>query len=145
MRPDQPLPAAIEDVAWLSGTWSGTRGAGIIEETWSAVRAGTMVGMFRAVADDGPRFFELLTIGPEVDGLVFRFKHFDRELVGWEDRDEVLVWDLVALDDDGAAWLRRGERRWMVYRREGLDALVVFFDDESGLHAADEEFRFVRV
>jgi len=140
----KPLTATIADMAWLAGRWAGTHGADYIEEQWTASAGVGMVGTFRAVREGVPRFYEFLSLDAEGAGLVFRFRHFDRELVGWEERDAPLVWDLVELALDRAVFLKRGERRWMTYRRDARNSLAVFFEGEEQVHAADEEFRFAR-
>ena len=143
-HPEKPIAAAINDMAWLTGTWHGTHGADRIEEHWSAAGGAAMVGMFRALADAGPRFYELLTLDTEGAGLIFRFRHFDRALVSWEDRDAPLALDLVELTPERAVFLRRGARRWMTYRHDDGHSLAVFFEDEGGGHAPEEEYRFAR-
>ncbi len=143
-RPSTPIAATIESLAWLTGRWVGTHGADTIEEQWSDVAGGGMMGMFRAVSDGHPRFYELIAMDAEGDGLVCRFKHFNRDLTGWEERDDALTLDLVALDETQALFLRRGAQRWMTYRLVGPDALVVFFENAEGGHTPDDEYRFAR-
>ena len=104
-----------------------------------------MVGMFRAVRDGEPRFYELIAMDGEREGVVCRFRHFDREMVGWEERSDPLVLDLVALTGTEAVFLRRGVRRWMTYRYDPPGQLTVFFDAEDETHDPDEEYRFGRV
>jgi hypothetical protein len=143
-HPTQPIQAEIESLAWVSGRWIGTHGTDTIEEQWSAVAGGGMVGMFRAITDGHPRFYELITFDREGDGLVCRFKHFNRDLSGWEEKDEALTLDLVALTQTDAVFLRRGTERWMTYRRAATDRLVVFFEEADGGHDPDGEYRFER-
>jgi hypothetical protein len=143
-EPTTPVTAGIEVLGWLSGRWVGTHGADDIEETWSPANGTSMMGMFRAVRDGQPRFYELITMDREGDGLVCRFKHFDRQLVGWEERDEALVLDLVAVTSSEALFLRRGTTRRMTYRHHPTDRLTVFFEEAGEGHDPDEEYRFER-
>lgn len=140
----QPIPVTIEAMAWLSGRWIGSHGADTIEEQWSTVAGGGMMGMFRAITDGHPRFYELITLDGEGEGLVCRFKHFNRDLSGWEEKDEALTLDLVALTETDAVFLRRGAERWMTYRRAAADRLVVFFENAEDGHDPDDEYRFDR-
>jgi hypothetical protein len=102
------------------------------------------MGMFRAITDGHPRFYELITLDGEGEGLVCRFKHFNRDLSGWEEKDEALTLDLVALTETDAVFLRRGAERWMTYRRAAADRLVVFFENAEDGHDPDDEYRFDR-
>ncbi|HEV7200867.1 MAG TPA: DUF6265 family protein [Candidatus Limnocylindria bacterium] len=142
--PTQPIRADIQALAWVSGRWVGSHGADTIEEQWSAAAGGGMMGMFRAITDSHPRFYELITFDPEGEGLVCRFKHFNRDLSGWEEKDEALTLDLVALTETDAVFLRRGAERWMTYRRAAADRLVVFFENAEDGHDPDDEYRFDR-
>lgn len=144
-RPAELIPATIAVMAWLAGRWTGIHGeSDLIEEQWSAPAGSGMVGMFRATREGSPRFYELLALDSDGDGLVFRFRHFDRALVGWEEREAPLVWDLVELATERAVFLKRGEQRWMTYRRDGEGGLAVYFEGPDGQHADEDEFRFVR-
>jgi hypothetical protein len=143
-QPDQPIPAAIDEMTWLTGRWVGTHQADTIEEHWSAPASGAMMGMFRALRDGVPRFYELITLDAEGAGLVCRFKHFDRDLTSWEEKDAPLTLDLVELGAGGAVFLKRGTRRWMTYRRDGADRITVFFENEAETHHPEDEYRFAR-
>jgi len=101
-----------------------------------------MMGMFRALTDGAPRFYELITLVGEGSGLVCRFKHFGPDLDPWESAP--LTLDLVDLSSQRAVFLMRGARRWMTYRRDGADKITVFFENEGEAHNPQEEYRFAR-
>jgi hypothetical protein len=144
MHPLQPIRASVDALAWLAGRWVGDDEDARFEETWSEPRDGVMLGMFRLFRDGAPRFYELLALAGEEDRLVFRFRHFDPELVGWEERAAPLIFDLVQLEGGGAVFSERDRApaRWMTYRRDEGDGLVVAFATDAG--PAADEFRFVR-
>lgn len=145
MHPTHPIAAPIESLDWICGRWVGERGSDRFEEWWSEPDGGTMVGMFRWLHDEAPRFYELLTVEPEGDGLAWRIKHFDPGLVGWEERDAAVTLDLVRLDRGEAVFLKRGDPRWMVYRLEpATHELVAYFETADAPHRPDEEFRYAR-
>lgn len=145
MHPSQPIEASVDALAWLSGRWVGADGPNRLEEVWTAPEAGMLLGMFRWLRDGAPRFYELMSVEPEVTGLVFRIKHFDPGLKGWEEKDDAVTLDLVACSEDGAVFLKRGERRWMVYRREAeTGELLCWFETEASPHAAGDEFHYSR-
>lgn len=92
----------IDDFAWIAGHWQGEAMGGKFEETWNPPFGGTMMGMFKMVDDDGVSFYELLTIVEKGDSFVLRLKHFDKSLVGWEEKDKSVEFPLVSVDKKAA-------------------------------------------
>ncbi|HEY7347558.1 MAG TPA: DUF6265 family protein [Ktedonobacterales bacterium] len=138
--------ATAADLAWLPGSWSGYHGNASIEEYWSTLAGGTLMGMFRLLRDNQIGFYELITLAPEGAFLVMRFKHFHADLIGWEEKDSSLEFVLVHYADGEAVFFERNvpDPRWLIYRREGEDALVVYFEHEGAAVTADDQFIFTR-
>jgi hypothetical protein len=60
---DKPTQAfKIEDLAWLSGDWETAPGRMQIDEHWTKVAGGSLIGMSRTVAGGKTVFFEYLRI-----------------------------------------------------------------------------------
>ena len=99
-------PATIDQVAWISGAWTGTLGDRTIEQHWMTPLGGSMVAMYRSVRDNKPTLYELLAIEPEGKGLVLRIKHFapGPGLVSQEAKDESSNHTLVSLGDRKAVF-----------------------------------------
>jgi Domain of unknown function (DUF6265) len=145
MHPTLPIAAQVEELAWIAGHWVGEHDVDRIEEVWTEPYAGMMLGMFRWHRNGQPRFYELVALEPEGSGLAIRIKHFDPGLVGWEEREESVTLDLVALREREAVFLKRGEERWMVYRLEPESGdLVAWFETVAEPHAPGDEFRYSR-
>ncbi len=90
--------ATLEEIAWIQGHWRGTAFGGSTEEIWSPPLHGSMMGVFKASTSEGISFYEIMTI-IETDGtLLFRLKHFDENLKGWEKKDETVDFKLVKLE-----------------------------------------------
>ena len=83
MQPSRPVTGSLDGMAWLRGRWTGQHATDAFEETWSVAQHGMMLGMFRLFRDGEPRFYEILALAAEGEGLVFRFRHFDPQLLGW--------------------------------------------------------------
>ena len=69
-----PAKAAIGDLAWLAGAWTGTRGSGgttSIEERWSPPLGGAMLAVSRTVSRGKMSMFEYLRIVERDGGLVY--------------------------------------------------------------------------
>jgi hypothetical protein len=95
----KPPAATLATMEWLAGRWVGTALGGDVEEVWSAPQGGAMMGMYRLVKDGAPVFYELLTIVEENGTLVMRLKHFHANLKGWEEKDDTVDFQLVAVKD----------------------------------------------
>lgn len=96
--PSVPPPAAtVGDLAWLAGRWQGTGLGGTAEEIWSAPAGGSMMGVFRLIQDDAVVFYEIMTIRAEGESLAMVLKHFDADLTGWEEREEVVSFPLLRI------------------------------------------------
>jgi len=92
--------ATIEDVAWLAGSWTGEVFGSRFEEAWSSPSAGTMMGMYKVLGDDGVSFYELEMIVEERGSLEMRVKHFGSDFTAWEEKEEYLSFPLVKVEDD---------------------------------------------
>lgn len=134
-----PPPARLADLAWLEGSWVGDGLGGQAREVYSPPIGGQIVGHFIQVGADGIRFSEILSIAQVNGSLEYRLQHFDADLTGWEDKDEVVRFPLVAVEDD--AWYFDG----LTIRREGPDGLItaVRIDDAGGARR-DAVFRYRR-
>ena len=66
------MKAKISQVAWISGTWSGTSSSGTtFEERWTPTAAGSMMAISRTIRADGlMSAFEFLCIVERDGGLV---------------------------------------------------------------------------
>gem|GEM_PF-857349 len=98
-------PAAepsIDDFAWLVGRWRGEALGGVAEEVWLPPAGGAMSGIFRTVKDGAVNFYELFTLAEP--GLDLRLKHFGADLVGWEEREEVVTFPFVRVSPTEAVF-----------------------------------------
>lgn len=67
-----PQTTTIADLAWISGDWqTAPGGRRQIEEHWTNVAGGTMMGMSRTVASDKTVEFEYLRIEQRADGIYY--------------------------------------------------------------------------
>ena len=137
----QTRPAAtLADVAWLTGHWRAPALGGMAEEVWSAPEANSMMGMFRLMKDDATVFYEIMSLQPDGHSIVLVLKHFNADLTGWEERDEMLRFRLVKLTPS-EAWFEG-----LTFRRLDADNLQVqlAIGRPDGT-AREEEFRYARV
>lgn len=130
--------ATIQDVAWLAGRWVGEGFGGQLEEVWTAPAGNQMVGHFRMVENGQPSFYEFVLI-EEVDGrLRYRVKHFNPDLVGWEEKDAFHEFAFVGIGPnevrfDGLILRRRSE--------EDCDHVLMMRGEDGNLHEETLHYR----
>ncbi len=94
--------ASLEDVSWISGHWQGEAFGGIAEEIWSEPMGGSMMFVFRLVADNKVSFYEAGHILEVDDSIILQLKHFDKNLRGWEEKNETVDFRLVKIEKNKA-------------------------------------------
>lgn len=119
----QKTDAALQPLAFLSGRWTSDSAEGQEEEYWSQAAGKSMVGTFRVLKDGDAVFYEFWVIEVEDGKAILKMKHFDRGLVGWEEKADMVRLtasvsggqDVLFSNPDGSLSLR--------YQRNG-DELV---------------------
>jgi hypothetical protein len=77
-------PTTLADISWLQGQWSGVWGPRIATQSWSAPRAGIMLGTLQIVEDTKTLVLEFVAITETPQGLQYRLLHFTPALDAWE-------------------------------------------------------------
>lgn len=67
---DTPSPA-VEQLAWMSGSWEGTMGKASFEEHWTPAAGGTLFGVSRTIVAGKTVAFEFLRIEARADGIFY--------------------------------------------------------------------------
>lgn len=96
---DSP-PATLGDAAWLVGQWSGTGiGGAEAHESWLVPSGDTMVGTFvQETAEGGILFTEHMYLMEQDGSLLVKLKHFNPDMTGWEDKDGMVTFRLLATE-----------------------------------------------
>lgn len=92
--------ATLNDIVWIQGHWKGHAFGGETEEIWSPPLGGSMMCVFRLVAENKVVFYEIETITEENNTIILRLKHFGSDLKGWEEKDETVDFRLVKVTED---------------------------------------------
>ena len=61
----------LADIAWIAGDWQTAGGRAQVEEHWTQVAGGSMMGMSRTVAGEKTVEFEYLRIEQRADGIYY--------------------------------------------------------------------------
>ncbi|WP_435419221.1 DUF6265 family protein [Parerythrobacter aurantius] len=134
-------PATIADAAWLIGQWSGEGIEGAeAHESWLVPSATTMVGTFVQETEDGGIMFTEHMYLMEQDGsLVVKLKHFNADLTGWEDKEGMVTFRLLAAEPCALYF------NALTYRCDGEGGMVVAVRMKSeGPTPTELLFRFTR-
>ena len=116
----------VNDLQFMAGHWTGSQGAGQLEEIWSRPANGSMIGMYREMSEGKTTFYEFLSIEQEASGPVMRMKHFKANLIGLEEKDESVIFDLQSLTDGVALFVSRNKLKpvSLSYQRTGPSELL---------------------
>jgi hypothetical protein len=110
----QTTGVLIQSLAFLSGRWTENSADGDEEEYWSKPMGSSMVGTFRVVKDGNAVFYEFWAIEIEDSEIVFKMKHFNKGLIGWEEKADMVrltasvggMQDVLFSKPDGSLSLR---------------------------------------
>lgn len=69
--PGQAPPGNVSDLAWFEGRWQGESGGVAMEEQWTSVRGGALLGLHRDVKGERMLSFEFLRIQATPEGTFY--------------------------------------------------------------------------
>ena len=69
--PNPTTTVSIADLAFMTGSWTLTRGDSVVEEHWTAPRGGTLFGVGRTLRGERTPAFEFLRIEARADGIYY--------------------------------------------------------------------------
>jgi hypothetical protein len=139
LKDKQESPAAnLEVVKWLSGHWRGEAFGGLIEEVWSAAVGGSMMGAFKLVVENKVQFYEIETISEENQSLIFRLKHFNKDLKGWEEKDQTIDFKLVKVTENKVYF------NGLTLEKISNDEINIYVAIKDGGITTEEKFTYTR-
>jgi hypothetical protein len=130
-------PAAIGQMAWLTGCWVQAKPNGSVEELWMSPGGGTMLGLGRTVRDGKLREYEFVRI-VEADGsLAFVAKP--------SGQDEA-TFPLKAITPAEAVFENPAHDfpQRVIYRRAGTDAITARVEGQMGGQTKGVDFTYNR-
>lgn len=140
--------ATIQQVAFISGQWTGTLGDRHIEQHWMAPVGTSMVAAYRNVQGTEPKLYELLVIEQEGDGLMLRIKHFTPGpgLAGRQPQGESINHRLVKVEGQTAVFEGTGENPTRVtFSRKSANALDIIVGRARDGKIVDTVFAYRKV
>jgi hypothetical protein len=83
-------------------------------------------------------------IAREESGVVMRMKHFDANLVGWEEKDRSVVFDVASTSNGEVVFVSRDQTKptKLAYRRASKTELTATLIRERDGKTMRDEFRY---
>jgi hypothetical protein len=116
---DAGLRVELTDLGWLSGCWEGRAFGQAASECWMPAPSGRLTGMFQLLNGADQQFSEIFVIDRFDDGPALRLKHFDPNLIGWEEKDGFVRFPLLETGPDFARF------DGLLYRRQPDGTLLI--------------------
>jgi hypothetical protein len=119
------LKPTLADFGWLAGRWQGAWGPRSAQQTWTAPKAGVMLGTFQLVEGDKTLVLELFTLVENTDGIKLYLRHFTPSLNAWEKAGATAL-DLQSADAKSIVFVNSGDGqpKQHVITRVDLDTYV---------------------
>jgi hypothetical protein len=137
-----PESPSIQDLSWIAGHWEGNLWEGKVEEIWSPADGDSMMGMFRYVKDGKIKLYEFMSIEQGTHRPVLRLKHFNPGLIGWEEKNESLIFNPVDYGKNEVSFMRDDKSTKITYRRNPDGTLLVVLEREKEGKKEREEFLY---
>lgn len=129
----------LADVSWIAGDWqTAPGGRAQIEEHWTSVAGGSMMGMGRTVAGDKTVEFEYLRIEQRADG-VYYVAHPKARCPGTDFKLTKVSATEAVFENPQHDFPKR-----IIYRKTGDDSLTASIDGGEGTKAMAFAFRRMR-
>ncbi len=137
-------PPTLTSLSFLEGTWVRHEPNDYAEETWSAPKGDSLLGMFRVQKKGQTRFVELQTIRAEKGRLVLRIRHLNEVLVPWPSEPAALEYFTDTVGKSEVQFEHETDKiSAIVYRRfekNGRPHLLVRLVRRDGSTPIDFEF-----
>ena len=135
----KPVAGTLADLAFMTGCWKATHWGGEMEECWSSPSGDAMSAMFRFIKDGKVQFYEFIAIEQTPEGLYLRLKHFNKGLIGWEEKEKSIGGPLTALEKNKATF------DLLTFERRSPNTLVVSMRMKKGDVVTNEVMEFTRI
>lgn len=125
----------INDYTWLVGSWAGDGFGGTSHEIWEKPVNGTMMGMYRHIDAEGELvFYEFMLL----DETGLRLKHFNPNLTGWEEKDDMTTFEMIRFSED------KIELKGLTFERTSDNEMVISLRMTQGGESRTEVFNMKR-
>ena len=136
---------SIADLKFLTGAWRGQDADDIFEEHWMHEIEGNMTGMFRWIKSGDVFVYEIMALIKRDENIHLLLRHFNKDFVGWEEKEKSLVFLLTELDDSKAVFINpeKPDSGWLSY--DLVDENTLRFVDYESDGTVGFELRFTKL
>jgi len=132
--------ASASDMDWMAGSWTGEAFGGSVKEVWAKSEGGAMMGTFSLVTKSKPVFYEFMLFSELDESFALRLKHFNPDMVGWEEKDKFITFRFIKRDGD------RYYFHGLTYEKVGENGLTIYLAlTQKDKSYREEVFKFTRV
>jgi Domain of unknown function (DUF6265) len=140
LAPLSPQTPSIANLSWISGDWqTASGGRAQIEEHWTSVAGGSMMGVSRTVAGDKTVEFEYLRIEQRADG-VYYVAHPKARCPGTDFKLTKFSTTEAVFENPQHDFPKR-----IIYRKTADDSLTATIDGGEGTKAMSFSFRRMKL
>ena len=130
---------SLQLLSFLTGHWISNAEGEFQEEYWSPIQGGSMVGTFRVVRVGKPVFYEFWVIEVEEGKPVYKLKHFNGGLKGWEEKNDLVRLPVRELDSTHVVFANEEGTLSLRYERKGAELTATLRHIKEG-KPSDEVF-----
>lgn len=112
----QEFKASINDLAFMSGTWTMKHEWGDMEEFWGPPMGNSLISSYRCVKDGKVVFYEFVVIEQIENVPIMKLRHFNPGSIGWEDKNSPLEYPLVSLSKNKAVFEAKDKSLRLIYQ-----------------------------
>lgn len=127
----------VADLAWMEGDWESAPGAQQVDEHWTHVAGGTLLGVGRTVAKEKTVFFEYLRVETRADGVFYVAQPLGKSPTAFR---------LVKVEGASAVFenLEHDFPKRIAYRKTAEGELVARIEGDGTETERAQEFRYAR-
>jgi hypothetical protein len=125
-------PAKIDQLAWLTGSYEGPSGTGVLEENWIEATNGSIAALVRMRSGATTSFLELIVIEEEEGSLVLRLQQWNPGFVPRTEKPSTM--DLVSIAESKVTFKAREEGGIQVlsYSKPAPEQFVISIETARG-------------
>lgn len=117
--------AAIEELAWMTGSWAGPIGDGVLEENWVAPGNGSIGALVRMTRGGTTSMVELIVIEQTGESLTLYLQQWDPGMTPRSERAQQMVLSATGEQRVSFRATGTGGLKGLTYSRPADDTFVV--------------------
>jgi len=120
-----PKVSSIEQLNWMTGSWEGPVGEGLLEESWLPPKANTITAVVRLTKGAVTEFVELIKIEKIEQSLELRLNLFDSSLKPRSEKPQVLKLSRIGNKSVTFVGVTEGSHKELSYKLVNEDLFAI--------------------